>query len=188
MPFFQYRALQADGVIAEGELEAAGRQEAFAQMAGKGLRPVSLSERSGKAEGSGLALPKGFALSLGRKSDKIPARALENFTRLLSSLLAAGVPLSRALVILCKEASTPAAGAKWKEIHDLVIDGMSLAAAMGKSPDTFPRVYVAMVEAGETGGFLDLVLGQIADFQSREKDLRSKVLSAMIYPSVLLCR
>src|SRR5206468_12512148 len=85
-----------------------------------------------------------------------------------------------------KEASTPAAGAKWKEIHDLVIDGMSLAGAMGKSPDTFPRVYVAMVEAGETGGFLDLVLGQIADFQSREKDLRSKVLSAMIYPSVLL--
>src|SRR5436190_9434935 len=186
MPFFQYRALQADGVIAEGELEAAGRQEAFAQMAGKGLRPVSLSERSGKAEGSGLALPKGFALSLGRKSDKIPARALETFTRLLSSLLAAGVPLSRALTILYKEASTPVATAKWKEIHDLVIDGMSLADAMSKSPETFPRVYTAMVQAGETGGFLDLVLAQIADFQSREKELRSKVVTAMLYPAILL--
>ena len=186
MPFFQYRALQADGVIAEGELEAAGRQEAFAQMAGKGLRPVSLSERSGKAEGSGLALPKGFALSLGRKSDKIPARALETFTRLLSSLLAAGVPLSRALVILCKEASNPAANAKWKEIHGLVIDGMSLADAMAKSPETFPRVYTAMVQAGETGGFLDLVLAQIADFQAREKELRSKVMTAMLYPTILL--
>jgi type II secretory pathway component PulF len=111
---------------------------------------------------------------------------LENFTRLLSSLLASGVPLSRALVILCKEAASPAAGAKWKEIHDLVVDGMSLADAMAKSPDTFPRVYVAMVEAGETGGFLDVVLGQIADFQAREKEMRSKVMTALLYPTILL--
>ena len=67
----------------------------------------------------------------------------------------------------------------------LVVDGMSLADAMGKSPDTFPRVYTAMVQAGETGGFLDVVLSQIADFQSREKELRSKVMSAMLYPCIL---
>jgi type IV pilus assembly protein PilC len=96
------------------------------------------------------------------------------------------VPLSRALVILCKEASSPVAAAKWKEVHDLVIDGMSLADAMAKSPETFPRVYVAMVEAGETGGFLDVVLGQIADFQAREKEMRSKMLTAMLYPTILL--
>jgi len=94
--------------------------------------------------------------------------------------------LSRALVILHKETSAPAAKAKWKEIHDLVVDGMSLADAMAKSPDTFPRVYIAMVEAGEAGGFLDVVLAQIADFQSREKELKSKVLTAMIYPTILL--
>jgi type II secretory pathway component PulF len=94
--------------------------------------------------------------------------------------------LSRALVILYSEASTPAAAAKWREIHDLVIDGMPLAEAMAKSPDVFPRVYVAMVQAGETGGFLDVVLAQIADFQSREKELRSKVTSAMLYPTILL--
>src|SRR2546421_4830754 len=97
MPFFQYKALQADGIIAEGQLEAAGRQEAFNQMA-----------------------------------------------------------------------------------------GLSLADAMGKSPETFPRVYTAMVQAGETGGFLDLVLAQIADFHAREKELRSKVMTAMLYPSILL--
>jgi type IV pilus assembly protein PilC len=96
------------------------------------------------------------------------------------------VPLSRALVILYKEASTPAASAKWKDIHDLVVDGMSLADAMSKSPETFPRVYTAMVQAGETGGFLDLVLAQIADFQAREKELRSKVMTAMLYPTILL--
>jgi type II secretory pathway component PulF len=186
MPLFQYKALQADGAVAEGQIEATGRLEAFNQMAGLGLRPVSLAEKAGTQKGDSL-LPASLAsFSFGKKSEKISARALENFTRLLSSLLAAGVPLSRALVILYREASNSAANAKWKEIHDLVVDGMSLADAMGKSPDTFPRVYTAMVQAGETGGFLDLVLAQIADFQAREKELRSKVMTAMLYPSILL--
>jgi type IV pilus assembly protein PilC len=66
------------------------------------------------------------------------------------------------------------------------VDGLSLSNAMAKSPDTFPRVYVAMVEAGEAGGFLDVVLAQIAEFQAREKDLKSKVLTAMMYPMILL--
>ena len=189
MPLFDYKALQLDGGVAQGQLEAAGRAEAFRQMEGLGLRPITLAEKSGSTaatnnSASAPANPGGIALKFG--GDKISARDLENFTRLLSSLLAAGVPLSRALVILHKEASSPAAGAKWKEIHDLVIDGMSLADAMAKSPETFPRVYVAMVQAGETGGFLDLVLAQIADFQAREKDLRGKVLTAMLYPAILL--
>ena len=187
MPLFQYKALQAGGAVAEGQLEAAGRQEAFRQMEGLGLRPISLAETSAAKAGkkSSLSLSAG-ALPFGGKSERISPRLLENFTRLLSSLLAAGVPLSRALVILYKEASTPVAGAKWKEIHDLVIDGMSLADAMAKSPKVFPRVYVAMVQAGEMGGFLDLVLAQIADFQAREKELRSKVMTAMLYPTILL--
>src|SRR5438270_1296561 len=209
MPTFQYKALQIDGTIAEGRLEAGGRQEAFRQMEGRGLRPISLAEhRNGKPqkpEPNGKAqkseTPKAdnvsaekanrtltqapFKLSFGA-ANKISARMLENFTRLLSSLLAAGVPLSRALVILCKEAASPLAAVKWKEIHDLVVDGMSLADAMAKSPGTFPRVYVAMVEAGETGGFLDVVLAQIADFQAREKELRSKVMTALLYPTILL--
>jgi type II secretory pathway component PulF len=197
MPLFQYRAMQSDGTIAEGQLEASGRQEAFRQMEGRALRPISLTERgaggNGKPNGK-LALAGGTPTASGATgggptasgSQRITARMLENFTRLLSSLLAAGVPLSRALVILHKETSAPAARAKWKEVHDFVVDGMSLADAMAKSPNTFPRVYVAMVEAGETGGFLDVVLGQIADFQAREKDLRAKVLAALLYPCILL--
>ena len=185
MPTFQYRALQPDGTIAEGQLEAAGRPDAFRQMEGRGLRPVSLAEtaaRNGAAK-SGNAPAADFSFKF--KSQKVSARELENFTRLLSSLLAAGVPLSRALVILCKEASNPASKTKWKEVHDLVIDGMSLADAMAKSPETFPRVYTAMVEAGEAGGFLDVVLAQIAEFQAREKDLKAKVMTAMLYPCIL---
>ncbi len=193
MPTFQYKAVQSDGAITGGELEAGGRQEAFRQIEGRGLRPISLSERAegkGKndATNSADASPPGarsFKLAPGA-SQRISGRALENFTRLLSSLLAAGVPLSRALVILHKEASSPAAQIRWKEIHDSVVDGATLADSMAKSPDIFPRVYVAMVEAGETGGFLDLVLSQIADFQAREKEMRSKVMTALLYPAILL--
>jgi len=197
MPLFHYKGLAANGAVAEGQIEAGGRPEALRLIEAKGLRPITLAERSGKpgrngkpapaktGNGTPADAPPGLSLSLGG-SRRISARVLENFTRLLSSLLAAGIPLSRALVILQKEAANPTARAKWKEIHDLVVDGMSLADAMAKSPDTFPRVYVAMVEAGETGGFLDVVLAQIADFQAREKEMRSKVMTALLYPTILL--
>jgi type II secretory pathway component PulF len=191
MPTFSYRALKSDGKIAEGLLDAGSRPDALRQIETLGLRPVNVAEKIGAAKKNGS--PNGAAksdspanFSFKFESKKVSAKELENFTRLLSSLLAAGVPLSRALVILQKEASSPASKAKWKQIHDYVVDGLSLADAMAKSPETFPRVYVAMVEAGEAGGFLDVVLAQIAEFQSREKELRSKVMTAMLYPCILL--
>jgi len=202
MPTFHYRALGTDGKIAEGQIEAGGRAEAFRVIEGQSLRPISLKEgingkrkalvtkpslgvtnTASSATGVDEAAEPVVKISLG--SNKISSRVLENFTRLLSSLLAAGVPLSRALVILQREAANPAARAKWKEVHDLVVDGMSLADAMSKSPETFPKVYTAMVEAGETGGFLDVVLSQIADFQAREKEMRGKVMTALLYPAIL---
>jgi type II secretory pathway component PulF len=183
MPTFSYKALQPNGAIAEGVLDAPGRPDALRQIETLGLRPVNLFEKTAGASKNGAALPGNFSFKF--ESKKVSAKALENFTRLLSSLLAAGVPLSRALVILCKEASSPMIAAKWKQVLDMVVDGMSLADAMAKSPETFPRVYIAMVEAGEAGGFLDVVLAQIADFQSRQKELKSKVVTAMIYPCIL---
>lgn len=191
MPTFSYRALQADGRMTDGLTEAGSRAEALRNLESKGLRPVNVSEARGGGTRAAKQSKESAASSQGMPGfsfggSKVSSEELENFTRLLSSLLAAGVPLSRALTILGKEASSPAAAAKWQEIHGLVVDGMSLANAMARSPDTFPKVYTAMVEAGEAGGFLDVVLAQIADFQSREKELRSKVLTAMIYPAVLL--
>ena len=164
MPNFAYKAMQRDGVLVEGSLDASNRQEAMRQVETRGLKPIRLAEAgatqapfpakrgnakpapAAKGADTKAAPAVGFKLSSGPR--KITPRMLENFTRLLSSLLAAGVPFSRALVILVREAAEPVAKAKWKELHDLVIDGMSLSNAMAKSPDTFPRVYVAMVEAG----------------------------------------
>jgi type II secretory pathway component PulF len=189
MSQFSYKAMQADGLLTEGLLEAANRQEALRQVELRGLRPIRLVEtpatNAAPAAPADAPAPAGLSLPLGSRR-KISARTLENFTRLLSSLLASGVPFSRALVILHREATEPAAKAKWKEIHDLVVDGMSLSAAMARSPDVFPKVYVAMVEAGETGGFLDVVLAQIADFQAREKEMKGKVMAALMYPAILL--
>ncbi|HEV2691783.1 MAG TPA: type II secretion system F family protein [Verrucomicrobiae bacterium] len=192
MPTFSYKALKADGKFAEGVLDAAGRPDALRQIEVLGLRPVNVTEKAGAksaakngAAKAGNGEASALNLSFKFESKKVSAKELENFTRLLSSLLAAGVPLSRALVILQKETSNPAAKAKWKEIHDAVVDGLSLSDSMAKAPETFPGVYVAMVEAGEAGGFLDVVLAQIAEFQSREKEMKAKVMTAMLYPAIL---
>jgi len=193
MPTFSYKALQANGTMTEGRLDAPGRPDALRQMETLGLRPINLSEAAAvKSKSKNGAPAKGAAktdspgnISFKFESKKVSAKELENFTRLLSSLLSAGVPLSRALVILSKESSKPAVSAQWRLIHDRVVDGMSLADAMAQSPETFPRVYVAMVQAGEAGGFLDVVLAQIAEFQSRDKELKAKVMTAMLYPAIL---
>ena len=182
MPNFQYKALNSGGVLDTGLIQASSRPDAFDKIKQLGLQLVQLEET---AEG-GASLAKSGGISLPWKQTRISFKMLGTFTRLLSSLLAAGVPLSKALSILYRETTDPAASKKWREVHDLVIDGVSLSDAMSRSPETFPSVYTAMVEAGETGGFVDLVLAQIAEFQARDKELRGKVLSAMIYPAVLM--
>lgn len=182
MPYFQYKALNSGGVLDAGSIQASNRPDAFDKIKQLGLQLVHLEET---AEG-GASLAKSDGISLPWKQRRISFKMLGTFTRLLSSLLAAGVPLSKALTILYRETTDPAASKKWREVHDLVIDGVSLSDAMSRSPETFPTVYTAMVEAGETGGFLDLVLEQIAEFQARDKELRGKVVSAMIYPAVLM--
>lgn len=187
MAVFEYKALKSNGAVADGRVDAGGRKDAVRMIEELGLTPLRLTEKGDNEppkKTGGLNLPAGMKWNF--QSKKVSFAALEDFTRSLSSLLTAGVPLSRALTILYKECSQPAAAAKWRELHDLVIDGMPLAEAMSRSPGVFPRVYVAMVESGEAGGFLDVVLAQIADFQAREKELRAKVLAAMMYPAVLL--
>ena len=182
MPVYAYRALSTDGAILFGQVEANGRQDAIANLCSRGLQPLDLSETAGKQSDAGLFT--GFSLQKFRSGSSMSPRVLETSTRQLASLLAAGVPLAQALHLLSTEADEQ--GRKcWSDVHDAVLDGSSLAQAMESQPTIFPKVYTAMVRAGETGGFLDLVLRQIAAFQNRDRDLRSKVQGAMIYPAVL---
>lgn len=175
MATFIYTALDSQGRKTSGIATAQNRMVALEQLAAQGLAPVNLDERKDHPKSGG------HVQSFGRVSQA----HVEAFNRELGNLLAAAVPMSKALRILCRETAHPAARRQWMAIHEDVTGGTSLADAMAKWPGSFPDVYVAMVRAGETGGFLDVVLGQIADFRARERDLMAKVKGALAYPLVL---
>jgi type II secretory pathway component PulF len=142
MAAFTYTALDDKGQQTNGTVAAENRGAAMDQVFRLGLHPVRVEEREAQAAPVKAAQPA--AGGRASRSD------VETFTRGLSNLLAAGVPLSRALQILSREASRPAAKAQWAAIYDDVVGGMPLAEAMARFPRSFPPVYVAMVRAGET--------------------------------------
>jgi type II secretory pathway component PulF len=179
MATFAYTALSDEGRRTAGTVAADSRVAAMSQIAREGLHPISLDEVSGAAAKAKPA--PGGTVATGKVSHK----AVESFTRELANLLAGGVPLSRALALLRREASNAAARQLWSDIHDDVVGGTALAEALAKWPKAFSSIYIAMVRAGEAGGFLDVVLSQIADFRTRERDLTGKVKAAMVYPIVL---
>ncbi|MCU0914742.1 MAG: type II secretion system F family protein [Planctomycetes bacterium] len=174
MATFVYKAIDTQGRAVADTLVAPDRAAAIELICGKSLNPVSLERREERPAGGWLA-----------RSGRVSKGEVEAFTRQLANLLAAGVPLSRALSILSREAAKPAAGKLWATVHDQVSGGMSLADSLSQHPRAFSPVYVAMVRAGETGGFLDVVLDQIATFRSREQELKNKVTSALLYPTIL---
>ncbi len=184
MATFAYTALDRGGQRKSGTVLADTRAAALSLVERQGLMPVKVEERaeSRAAGSSGVAGPGAF----GGRRKRVSRAAVDAFTRELSNLLAAGLPLSRSLQLLKRESSNPAAAAVWSAVHDDVVGGTPLADALGKFPQVFPSVYVAMVRAGETGGFLHVVLQQIADFRTREQDLKGKVTAALVYPCVLM--
>lgn len=179
MAVFTYTALDRSGRSVSGTIAAESRAAAMDQVVVQGLSPVSVRERQD-------AIQRRPLLQRQSTSTRIPPSAVESFTRELANLLAAGLPLSRALHLLGREASHPGAARAWRAIHDDVVSGTGLADALGKWPRAFSPVYVAMVRAGETGGFLPVVLQQIADFRAREQELKGRVKAALVYPCALV--
>jgi type II secretory pathway component PulF len=157
-----------------GTIPADTRAEAMDHVIKRGLSPIKLDEQKTAAQSAKQST-----------STRVSQSAVESFTRELANLLAAGLPLSKSLHLLRREASSPGAKNVWSAIHDDIVGGVSLADAMSRWPKVFSTVYVAMVRAGESGGFLAIVLQQIADFRTREQDLRGKVKAALVYPCVL---
>ncbi len=180
MAVFSYIALDRDGRRTAGAIPAESRASAMDAVIGQGLSPISIEEQAG---GNGSAAP--VVLPGRGRSTRVPRKAVEAFTRELANLLAGGLSLSRALALLKRETSHPAARSVWTAVHDDVVGGESLAEALSKWPQAFSSVYIAMVRAGEAGGFLHVVLQQIADFRQREQDLTGKVKAALIYPIML---
>jgi type II secretory pathway component PulF len=176
MPRFAYTALDRLGHKSQGAVQADTHAAAVQQVVADGLRPMDVREHEDTP---------GPAWRTAARTGRVSQGSVEAFTRELANLLGGGVSLSRALHLLSREAAQPAARREWARIHDDVVNGTSLADALAKRPRSFAPVYVAMVRAGETGGFLDMVLTQIADFRARERDLVGRVKAAMVYPAVL---
>lgn len=184
MPTFVYTAIDTQGKQKTGRLDAEDRGDAMISIESLGLMPVDVSDSS-----NGQTVKPAAAAGSGRLSlpgsKRLKQKHVLAFIRQLGNLLAAGVPLARGLEILIRETSHEGAKEQWESVRALVIDGTPLADAIVQFPKSFPPVYVAMVRAGEAGGFLDVVLKQIADFMSRERELKSKISTALIYPLVL---
>ncbi|HYE19581.1 MAG TPA: type II secretion system F family protein [Tepidisphaeraceae bacterium] len=179
MTTFAYTALDRNGRQQTGTIPADNRAAAMDHVLGQGLSPIKIEEKAGAGANAANVDPAA------KPPTKVPAKAIEAFTRELANLLSAGLPLARALALLKREASHPAAKYVWTQIHDDVVGGESLADSLAKWPRSFSSVYVAMVRAGEAGGFLHVVLQQIADFRTREQELRGKMKAAMVYPIAL---
>jgi type II secretory pathway component PulF len=174
MATFAYKAIDVSGQQIADRIVAPDRTAAIEELFEKDLNPISV-ERMEEGQSGGL-----FARIGG-----VSKREIDAFTRQLANLLAAGVPMSRALGILSREASRSAPKKLWALVHDHVAGGLALADALSLHPQAFSPIYVAMVRAGETGGFLDVVLEQIATFRAREADLKGRVKAALVYPIIL---
>ncbi|MGH7157089.1 MAG: type II secretion system F family protein, partial [Candidatus Saccharimonadales bacterium] len=173
MADFAYRAVNAQGQQINGSLAAATRQEALTSLRNQGAHPLSVQEVSAKKQ-----------LSWG--TPKVKLRDLVIFTRELSTMIDAGVPLPRGLGTLAGQMDNKYFKDVISSINHDVESGMPLADGMAKFPNVFSDVYVNMVRAGEAGGILDDILKRLAAQVEKDATIRKKIRSAMAYPVVIM--
>ncbi|MEL0586284.1 MAG: type II secretion system F family protein [Candidatus Thiodiazotropha sp. (ex. Lucinoma kazani)] len=178
MASFLYKAVGADGEIVEGELQAVSRDHAVNQIHLKGQVPIRVLESQQK----GNRAPRRRL-----RRSKVPSEQIASFTRELSTLLKSGQPLDGALSILTTIAGESSLFSQHlTSIRDSLKSGNSFADALGKEGGLFSNFYVQMVRAGESGGALESVLARLAMHLERSKEVRSSLISALIYPAILL--
>ncbi|HSH56071.1 MAG TPA: type II secretion system F family protein, partial [Candidatus Limnocylindrales bacterium] len=169
---YTYKALR-DGRPIDGTAEAASKEALVASLIRQGVHPTTIKEvASGKKKFGG--------------SKKVKLQDLVIFTRQLSTMISAGVPLSRSLATLGADSQSPALREAILGIAKEVEGGAPLGDSFAKYPDIFSDVYVNMVRAGEEGGILDEILKRLALQVELDASIRKKIKSAMAYPMVLM--
>lgn len=181
MPTFLYEAMNQAGQEIKDEVDAPSPDEALSKIRALGYFPTRIREKGGKKKVTTTKKNK-MPLSIGGVSKK----KMVQFTRQLSTLQDAGLPILRSLRILEQQQKPGLLKAILRGVGDDVEGGATLSEAMGKYPKGFDRLYVNMVAAGETGGVLDVVLQRLADFMEKSQRLKRKVIGAMIYPCVVI--
>lgn len=178
MAKFIYIATNSQNKSITGTLEATDKAAIISMLGKQGLRPISVKEAAGvKSKFS-------FGDFLG--GGKVKSDDLVMFTRQLSAMVGAGVPLLRALVSLQQHTESEALKKVLATVISDVQAGAPLGDALAKYPNTFSDVYVNMVRAGEAAGILDEILKRLAGQQEKNATIRKKVKSAMTYPMVLI--
>lgn len=177
MPNFSYRAVSAGGDVIEGRIDAADRSAVVEKLREQGHFPLNVESGAGEQSILHRDLFGG---------GRVGQRDLALITRELSTLLQAGLPLDRALRVLIDVSERSAPREMLSRVLERVQGGASLADALSGEGGAVPRYYVGMVRAGEAGGTLFEVLSGLAEFMERMRVLRGTVLSALIYPAILL--
>jgi len=200
MPTFQYEAMDNTGLEVKDTIDAASEQEAQARIREKGFYVTKIKEKGGgkktkadgKTKGDGKTQvdakkkparkKKGGGFSIGGVSGK----KLCTFTRQLSTLQDAGLPILRSLRILEGQCKPGPLKTSLIGVIDDIESGSTLSEAMAKQPKAFDNLYVNMVKAGEAGGALEVILQRLAEFKERSESLKRKVKGAMIYPCAVI--
>jgi general secretion pathway protein F len=177
MPLFEYKAVDPNGETVQGTMDAVSVEMVVLRLQEAGNIPL-LARESGSG-GLGLA-----NLRFGRRG--MHAREVGAFTQQLSTMLAAGLPLDRSLQVLLDLAENDRVKRTVAEIRDRVRQGGSLSDALEEQHGAFNRLFVNMVRAGEVGGTLDVTLARLTQYLERSRDLKDSVISALIYPVLLL--
>src|SRR5256885_4475083 len=201
MPRFQYVALDARGQESTGSVEANSANEAIGHLRQAGYFPTGVYEqgkapaaRDGKVKRPRTArIPAPVVETTKRKTgitlfqrQKVKSKVLMIFTRQLATLIDAGLPLLRSLNVLAKQERDPVLKRTTQSLADSVQGGSTFSDSLAQYPKIFNDLYVSMVKAGELGGVLEVVLLRLAEFQEKAQKVKGKVLSAMIYPAIVM--
>lgn len=178
MALFRYKALSANGEPLDGQMEAGNADEVIVRLQDQGYLPVEARRADERVEGFSL-------LALGKKRELNADQVLQ-FTQQLATLLGAGQPLDKAMGILLELPETGEAKKVLERVRESVRGGAPLSVALEQQHGLFSRLYVNLVRAGESGGGLDDALRRLADYLERSRELRSRVINALIYPMILI--
>jgi len=167
---FSYKAKDTGGKVTEGVVEAADQKAAMARLREQKLAVIEIKQGGGKKPWF---------------KPKVDNKDVVIFSRQLSTLVSAGVPIVQGLTILEAQAENPAFKTVVGSLKTDIEAGLSIADAMKKHPTAFTELYVAMIKAGEVGGILDTILERLSSYLEANEALKAKVKSALMYPAVV---
>jgi type IV pilus assembly protein PilC len=174
MATYAFKALDLAGAPSKGEIEASDKQTVASQLRSRGLIVVDIEERT-----------PANAADLFARFKKVKPDDLVIATRQLSTMVQSGMSLLRALYVIEEQTESEKLRGIWIEVRKDVEAGVALSDALQRHPDAFNELYVAMVQAGETGGILDQTLVRVAEQLEKDAALRRQIKAAMVYPSLI---